>query len=132
MVFAFSTQRLYPVVSLVGVQDPQVARSALRPRTPVADPELRHPKPTRCHTGFVPTIKQRITVTATGELERILNAEARLHPDLSPSALVAMLIERGHVAGSDEAGREGLVRGLAGTQSYPADYLKELRDDWPD
>ena len=44
----------------------------------------------------VPTIKQRITITATGDLERILDAQARLHPDLSPSALVAMLVERGH------------------------------------
>ena len=80
----------------------------------------------------MPTTKQRITITATGELERILEAEARLHPDLSPSALVAMLIERGHAAGGIEVGREALVRGLAGIQSYPADYLEELRDEWPD
>ncbi|WP_020379396.1 hypothetical protein [Candidatus Microthrix parvicella] len=71
----------------------------------------------------MPTTKQRITITATGELERILDAQARLHPDLSPSALVAMLIERGHAASSEALGREALVRGLAGSQTYPAGYL---------
>ena len=85
-----------------------------------------------CYTWGVPTIKQRITITATGELERILDAQARLHPDLSPSALVAMLVARGHAASSEDIGREALVRGLAGSQPYPAGYLKELRDEWPD
>jgi len=80
----------------------------------------------------VPTIKQRITITATGDLERILDAQARLHPDLSPSALVAMLVERGHAASTEAIGREALVRGLAGTQSYPVDYLGGLREEWPD
>lgn len=88
---------------------------------------MRHQKELQCYTDLVPTTKQRITITATGELERILDAQARLHPDLSPSALVAMLIERGHAASS-----EALGRGLAGSQTYPAGCLEELRDEWPD
>ena len=94
--------------------------------------EVRHQKELQCYTDLVPTTKQRITITATGELERILDAQARLHPDLSPSALVAMLIERGHAASSEALGREALVRGLAGSQTYPAGYIEGLRDEGPD
>lgn len=79
----------------------------------------------------MPTTKQRITITATGELERILEIEARLHPELTPAALVAMLVERGHAASMDALGREAMVRGLAGTQTYPHQHLAELRDEWP-
>lgn len=77
----------------------------------------------------MPTTKQRITITATGDLETILALEQRLHPDLSPSALVAMLIRRGHVAG-DRSRRER-VESLAGGEHYPAGYLDQLRDEWP-
>jgi hypothetical protein len=80
----------------------------------------------------MPTTKQRITITATGNLERILDAQSRLHPNLSPSELVALLIERGHAASSEVIGREAVVRGLAGMQPYPDGYLWELRDEWPD
>lgn len=80
----------------------------------------------------MPTTKPRITITATGELERILRIQARLHPELSPAALVAMLVERGHVASRDQLGRAELVKSLAGAQTYPADHLDELRDEWPD
>jgi hypothetical protein len=77
----------------------------------------------------VPTTKQRITITATGDLERILAVEQRLHPDLSPSGLVAMLIRRGSQTSRGVSRRE-LVEGLAGGVRYPSDYRKELRDEW--
>lgn len=75
-------------------------------------------------------MKQRITITATGELEQVLAVEQRLHPELSPSALVTMLVLRGHEAG-DRPRRE-LVEALAGGERYPDGYLGELRDEWPD
>lgn len=77
----------------------------------------------------VPTAKQRITITATGDLERILAVEQRLHPELSPSGLVAMLIRRGYQT-SGGLSRRDLVEGLAGGVRYPKDYRKELRDEW--
>jgi hypothetical protein len=75
----------------------------------------------------MPTMKQRITITATGDLEQILEAEQRLHPELSPSALVSMLVRRGHHAGP----RRALVEGLAGGEHYPRGHRDELRDEWP-
>ena len=77
----------------------------------------------------MPTIKQRITITATGELERILAVEQRLHPDLSPSELVAMLVRRGHEAGAPP--RRTLVEALAGGERFPQTYREHLRDEWP-
>jgi hypothetical protein len=80
----------------------------------------------------MPTAKQRITLTATGELERILAVESRLHPEMSASELVAMLVARGHAAGATVAERDQLVRRLAGGVRYPAGYLDELRNEWPE
>jgi hypothetical protein len=77
----------------------------------------------------MPTMKQRITITATGDLEQILAVEQRLHPDLSPSALVVMLIRRG--AQADDQPRRALVEALAGGEHYPRDYRDALRDEWP-
>ena len=79
----------------------------------------------------MPTTKQRITITATGHLEEILAVESRLHPELTPAALVGLLIERGHAAGP-HADRAEFVRALAGGVRYPDDYLDELRDEWPE
>ena len=79
--------------------------------------------------SLVPTVKQRITITATGDLEEILEIEQRLHPELSPSALVAMLVRRGHEAGGEP--RRVLVEALAGGHHFPAGYLDGLRDEWP-
>ena len=60
-----------------------------------------------CYTFGVPTTKPRITITATGDIEQILAVEQRLHPELSPSALVTMLVRRGHAAA--ETPRRDLV-----------------------
>jgi hypothetical protein len=77
----------------------------------------------------VPTTKQRITITATGDLEEILEIEKRLHPDLTPSELVVMLVRRGHRAGG--APRRELVAALAGGERYPSGGRDALRDEWP-
>lgn len=77
----------------------------------------------------MPTIKQRITITATGDLEQILAEEQRLHPELSPSALVTMLVRRGHLAGDQP--RRTLVEALAGGEHYPRGHREALRDEWP-
>lgn len=77
----------------------------------------------------MPTTKQRITITATGELEHVLAVEQRLHPELSPSALVTMLVLRGHEAG--DLPRRALVEALAGGERFPVGYLDRLRDEWP-
>lgn len=80
----------------------------------------------------MPTSKPRITITATGDLERILEVEAALHPDLSPSELVGLLVRRGHAACGGADARRELVEALAGSERYPADHRRELRDEWPD
>jgi len=90
---------------------------------------VRHREVARCCTSGDATVKQRITITATGDLEQILAIEQRLHPDLSPSALVVMLVQRGHLA-TDRTRRE-LVQALAGGEQYPDGYRQNLRDEWP-
>lgn len=80
----------------------------------------------------MPTTKQRITITATGDIEEILSIQARLHPELAPSELVAMLIRLGHLADNSAGnGRAQFVRALAGGIEYPAGHLETLRDEWP-
>lgn len=81
--------------------------------------EVRHQKELQCYTDLVPTTKQRITITATGELERILDAQARLHPDLSPSALVAMLIERATLPVAKRSGEKRSCEGLPDRRPTP-------------
>lgn len=90
---------------------------------------MSHLTAPRCYTSGVPTTKQRITITATGELEHVLAVEQRLHPELSPSALVAMLVIRGHQLG--DRPRRDLVEALAGGEHYPEGALDTLRDEWP-
>jgi hypothetical protein len=79
----------------------------------------------------MPTTKQRITVTATGDLERILEVQAALHPELSPSELVLFLVARGHAAGLQDD-RHQLVERLAGGVHYPRGERDALRAEWPD
>ncbi|HAP76141.1 MAG TPA: hypothetical protein DCR14_08675 [Acidimicrobiaceae bacterium] len=83
----------------------------------------------RCYTFAVPTSKQRITITATGDLEHILAVERQLHPELSPSELVSMLVRRGHA--TSKMPRRELVEALAGGVRYPSGARDELRDEWP-
>ena len=58
-----------------------------------------------------------------------LDVERRLHPDLSLSALVALLIRRGHEA--DDRERRNLVEALGGGEDYPPFYSGALRREWP-
>lgn len=78
----------------------------------------------------MPTTNPRITITATGDIAHILDVESRLHPDLPPSALVALLIKRGHAALTATTDRAELVRKMAGGVSYPTGYLDDQRADW--
>ena len=76
----------------------------------------------------MPTTQPRIMVTMTKDLEAILDVEYRLHPDLSLSTLVALLIRRGHEAGDRD--RRHLVEALGGGEDYPP-YRAGLRREWP-
>lgn len=79
----------------------------------------------------MPTTKPRVTVTATGELAHILAVESRLHPDLSPSELVTLLVRRGHASTRDAMDRATLVAALAGGVEYPSGAREALRGEWP-
>lgn len=80
----------------------------------------------------MPTTKQRITITATGDIEEILATEGALNPELSPSELVARLIRRSQLRRPAVPERRDLVRALAGGVRFPHGHLDELRGEWPD
>jgi hypothetical protein len=88
----------------------------------------------------MPTARPRHSITETEEISRALKAAAQRWPDDRgrPGKLLLDLVREGHRAiatGAERAGqdrRAAIVEtGGALTGTYPADYLEQLRDDWP-
>ena len=88
----------------------------------------------------MPTARPRHSITETDEVSRALKDAARRWPDESqrPGRLLLDLIREGHRAIATDAERTAADRraaiertGGALTGSYPADYLEQLRRDWP-
>jgi hypothetical protein len=86
----------------------------------------------------MPTTRPRHFVTETDDLAAALDAAATRWPGLSRAQLLVQLALEGHHAAHrahDERHRRRLaaVREHSGvlTGAYPADYLDQLRDEWP-
>jgi hypothetical protein len=86
----------------------------------------------------VPTTRPRHLVTETDELAAALDAAALRWPGLSRSQLVVRLALEGDRAAAAERDRRQARRraGLHAhrgefTGDYSADYLEELRSEWP-
>jgi hypothetical protein len=80
-------------------------------------------------------------VTETDEIAEALDDAARRWPQDSSSRakLLVHLVREGHRALSDDAGHRATLRRAAIertsgalTNTYGADYLEALREDWPE
>jgi hypothetical protein len=89
----------------------------------------------------MPTARPRHSITETDEISRALQAAAQRWPDdrERPGKLLLDLVREGHRAITTDADRAGegrhaaIVRtGGALTGTYPAEYLEQLRGDWPE
>ncbi len=96
------------------------------------------PKLHRCYTQCMPTTRPRHFVTESDDLAVALDAAAKRWPGVSRGQLVLRLALEGHRA-SQRAQDERQRRRLAAvgehsgvlTGAYPADYLDQLRAEWP-
>ncbi len=89
----------------------------------------------------MPTARPRHTITETDDVTRALRDAARQWPKdrERPTRLLLDLVREGHKAITADANRAGEERrsaiehtGGALTGIYPADYLEQLRGDWPE
>jgi hypothetical protein len=89
----------------------------------------------------MPTARPRHSITETDDLSRALRDAARRWPEdrERPTKLLLDLIHEGHTAITERAAlaratRRELIAGTEGalTGTYPAGYLEQLRDDWPE
>ncbi|HYI98939.1 MAG TPA: hypothetical protein VEX36_04575 [Thermoleophilaceae bacterium] len=89
----------------------------------------------------MPTARPRHSITETDEVSRALQDAARRWPSDSerPGRLLLDLVREGHraiVTDIDRAvaDRRAAIERTGGTLtgSYPADYLEQLRRDWPE
>lgn len=87
----------------------------------------------------MPTTRPRHTITETEELACALDDAAKRWPNERRARLLVRLAEEGHrvvrAQGEAEAeGRRAAVRRTRGVVSgaYGEDYLRRLRDDWPE
>lgn len=88
----------------------------------------------------MPTARPRHTITETDEVARALDDAARQWPSDSqrPGKLLLELVREGHRAitadaEGEVASRRAAIERSGGmlTGAYPADYLEQLRGDWP-
>jgi hypothetical protein len=87
----------------------------------------------------MPTVRPRHQVTETDEVAQALDLAARRWPGESRGRLLVRLLEVGaaRLAADDRAerGRRAqLLDEFSATyaDAYPAGYLEELREDWPE
>ena len=89
----------------------------------------------------MPTARPRHTITETDDVARALHDAARQWPEdrKRPAKLLVDLVREGHRAITLDAQRAIAERRTAIertdgalTGTYPADYLKQLRGDWPE
>ena len=87
----------------------------------------------------MPTTRPRHFVTETDDLARALDAAASRWPDLSRPQLLVRLALEGHHLGQQaladrRSRRLAAVRQHSGilTGAYGADYLRRLREEWPE
>jgi hypothetical protein len=88
----------------------------------------------------MPTSRPRHLITETDQVAKALDDAARRWPDdrESRARLLVHLVEEGHRALLDDAGdtRRRRIRAIKKTSGcladvYDADYLEQLRQDWP-
>lgn len=87
----------------------------------------------------MPTTRARHVITETDAVERAIDDAAKRWPADAGrrGRLLVHLIKEGHRAllqernqGVDE--RRRALREMSGIQTYPPDYLKRLREEWPE
>lgn len=86
----------------------------------------------------MPTARPRYQVTETAEVARALDRAAKRWPGESRSRLLLRLVEAGDEALAQDQHAELEAQRAAVTASsgayadaFPAEYLAELRQDWP-
>lgn len=99
---------------------------------------MRH-LPAECYTSIMPTTRPRHVVTESDELKAALDGAAARWPGLRRSALLVRLALEGHHAAQVEQEKrvrrrlEAIDRSSGALSDiYDADYLRELREDWPE
>lgn len=89
----------------------------------------------------MPTARPRHSITETDEISLALEAAARRWPDdrERPGKLLVDLVREGHraITADTERSREERRAAIVGTGgtltgTYPADYLEQIRGDWPE
>ncbi|MEP6462842.1 MAG: hypothetical protein ABJC62_05370 [Frankiaceae bacterium] len=88
----------------------------------------------------MPTTRPRHLITETDEVARALDDAAKQWPtDRSRAKLLLRLVEAGHRAVMDEraarvAERRAAIARTSGalTGAYGKNYLRDLREDWPE
>lgn len=91
------------------------------------------------YTAPVPTTRPRHQITETPAIARAIDLAARHWPDEPRSKLLRRLVDAGGVAleaadGDDVRRRIKAVEASSGkyADAFSADYLAELRRDWPE
>lgn len=82
----------------------------------------------------MPTDRQRHVLTETDDIADAIDAAASLYPGESRAEVLRRLVRLGAESVAERQGRhQRVVRDRAGRHPglYPADYLADLREDWP-
>jgi hypothetical protein len=83
----------------------------------------------------MPTVRPRHVLTETDDLAEAIDAAAPLYPGASRADVLRHLVQLGAEAVSDRQKlHRGAVRDRAGRYPglYPAGYLDDLVEDWPE